>query len=112
MTALAIAPSPADLLQNPDGMRRWLAQQPPTRIVGFPASLTVCPIAEYLRAQGVLDAEVGAHCVQWGERRWPGTLLPPWASDLVNAIDRLSPYRGLTATHTRALLHATAGRAA
>lgn len=48
---------PITQIQKP-AFRKWLAAQEPTTIVGFRGSCFMCPLARYLDARGIHDAEV------------------------------------------------------
>lgn len=111
--SVAGAVTPADLLVTPDGMRHWLASMPGGDAVGLPESLFGCPIANYLKAQGVDGPAVGPHTVRWEydpelaepQQDCPLFVLPAWCADLVNAIDHMGPMKPVTAAHCTALLH-------
>lgn len=112
MTTATIA-SPAELLQTPEGFRRWLDAQDATDIVGQPESLFSCPLARYLNASGFDCVAVGPHSVRWEIERAesaPRYLLPDWCADFVHAVDR-NPFQAVTAAHARALLHQVAAAA-
>jgi hypothetical protein len=108
MTTATVA-SPAELLQTPDGFRRWLDAQDATEIVGTSESLHGCPIARFLGARGVEAPSVGPYFVRWDscDRDAPSYVLPDWASDFVKAVDS-QPWKPVTAAHARALLHQVA----
>ena len=87
--------APESLLREPDGLRAWLQLLPANASVGVPETLFSCPLALYLKSQGVRYPAVGPMSVRWNDQNdgcryspeFPRYRLPDWARRFVGLVD-------------------------